>query len=541
MYRLLIADDEKLERDALRLIVQRGSLAVSEIAYASNGREAVAKSLDFSPDIAFLDIKMPGVNGIEAARKIKQLVPGVHIVFLTAFDYFDYAHEAIRIGVDDFLVKPASDARVIEVITRITGDLDRERELRLQSEKNEQKLEQVTGVMEARLEESLARGFVDSSTLLELFGFLELKFEAAAAIRGRLSFELYPMRIESDAQKLILQKRCLYAVRNALAGPETIVFGAVVPGAVSVFVGFGAGPDGTANADAELLRQKLREISSRILSEFSVAVTFGVSRVRTDPERFDELPGEAAEALASGASDAGDGSRQSPPAVSEFPPEELEHRLVRSVVASDTKGADRAVDDLFKWLAARRQGIEAVRAAVAECMVVLRHSVSRRLRGWAYNDSAFAGELSESDSAAAVESLVRAQVRKMIQVARTIQDRSIPAAVERSSSYIETHYAEEITLDRLAAMTGHSVYHLSRLFKQHTGTNLVEFLTAVRMRRARELLLEDNLSIKEVSSRTGYSDPTYFARVFRKSEGVAPSEYREHAARARLSDAGRSP
>jgi len=547
VYRLLIADDEKLERDALRFIVQRGSLAVSEIAYAANGREAIAKVADFVPDIAFLDIKMPGVNGIEAARKIKQLVPDVHIVFLTAFDYFDYAHEAIRIGVDDFLVKPASDTRVIEVISRITSELDREREQRLHSEKNEQKIGQVTGVMEGRIEESLARGFVDLSTLMELFGFLELEFEAAAAFRAGLSFELYPMRIESDAQRLILRKRCLNAVRSALAGPRTLVFGAVVPEGISGFVGFAAGREGDSNPDIGLIERKLPEISARIMSEFSVAVTFGLSSVRTDLERLDELLSEAAEAMRWGEADASGrirkGSRVAPARSAEgewdFPPEELEQRLVRSVISSDVAAADRAVDDLFKWLAGRKKGIAAVRAAVAESVIVLRHAVSRQLRGWEYSDAAFTMELAESGSESAVESLVRAQMRKMIRVSRAIPERSVPAAVEQTSSYIEAHYAEEITLERLAAMTGHSVYHLSRLFRQHTGVTLVEFLTAVRLRRARELLLQENLAIKEVSARIGYSDPTYFARVFRKSEGVAPSEYREHAARARLPDPSR--
>jgi len=75
MIKLLIADDEKIERDALRYIVQKGCASIDEIEEAVNGREAFEKSLRFHPDIIFLDIKMPGLNGIESARQIRKSIP----------------------------------------------------------------------------------------------------------------------------------------------------------------------------------------------------------------------------------------------------------------------------------------------------------------------------------------------------------------------------------------------------------------------------------------------------------------------------------
>ncbi|WP_455383092.1 helix-turn-helix domain-containing protein [Salinispira pacifica] len=537
MYRLLIADDEQLERDALRYIVQRGSLEVSEIVYASNGREAVALAAEWSPDIAFLDIKMPGVNGIEAARRIKQLLPGIHIVFLTAFDYFDYAHEAIRIGVDDFLVKPASDARVMEVISRIAEELGRERTRKLRNEKRDQKLEQITSMLSARIEESLSRGFVDSESLVELFSLLELDFASAVVVQGRLSFERYPMRIESEGQEMILRKRCLQALRAALSGRHMQVFGAVVPAGITVLVS--SADPGFASDGAGTLCTLLADTSARIATELSLTLTVGISTVRRDTGRLDELVEEAGVALLSGTPDASGRVRKAPraevsPALSSLPPalppEQLEQRLVRSIVAADVNAADRAIDDLLGRLRARCAGWEPFRCAVGETMVVVRHAVARQIPGWEYAGDTLAEELSRAEEESAVRALTRSAARRMIRSSERVASRAVPPAVQRTAAFIDQHYAQEMSLEQLAGLAGQSVSHLSRVFKQHTGMAPVEYITAVRIRRSKELLVHPTLSIKEISVRCGYTDPTYFTRVFRRAEGMSPSEYRERQA-----------
>ena len=109
MFKLLIADDEQLEREALRFIISKSIDSIIDIEEAVNGREAIAKVQASHPDIIILDINMPGINGIEAAWKIREKDKSVCIIFLTAFHQFDYAHEAIKVGVEDYIVKPSSE------------------------------------------------------------------------------------------------------------------------------------------------------------------------------------------------------------------------------------------------------------------------------------------------------------------------------------------------------------------------------------------------------------------------------------------------
>ena len=99
--------------------------------------------------------------------------------------------------------------------------------------------------------------------------------------------------------------------------------------------------------------------------------------------------------------------------------------------------------------------------------------------------------------------------------------------VSKVKNYIDENYQKEITLDEAARMVDVSPYYLSRLFKQETGKTFIEYLTSARMKQARLLLSDPKYSIKEVCILSGYSDPNYFSRIFKKYEGVTPSEYRE--------------
>ncbi|HET7838249.1 MAG TPA: response regulator [Rectinemataceae bacterium] len=117
-HRVLIADDEELERRALRRILSGPGLPELQILEAENGREAIELALEAGLDAAFLDIRMPGIDGIEAARVLRERFPELPLVFLTAYDSFDYARTALRLRVEDFLLKPASEEEVRTALLR---------------------------------------------------------------------------------------------------------------------------------------------------------------------------------------------------------------------------------------------------------------------------------------------------------------------------------------------------------------------------------------------------------------------------------------
>lgn len=126
MFRLLLVEDEYIEREAMKHIIGQRFNEKFEIKEATNGLDAIERARTFKPDIIFLDIKMPGCSGIEVARSIREFLPEANMVFITAYDYFDYAKEAISLRVDEFLLKPVDVDEVCRYVEKIVRKLKEE-------------------------------------------------------------------------------------------------------------------------------------------------------------------------------------------------------------------------------------------------------------------------------------------------------------------------------------------------------------------------------------------------------------------------------
>lgn len=115
----LIADDTPLIRSALRNILKRADMDVEPIVEACDGEDAVRQARRCHPDIVLLDIKMPGMDGLEAASIIRDEFPDAKVVMLTAYDEFCYVHKALKLGVEDYLLKPVRPEKLVELFTGI--------------------------------------------------------------------------------------------------------------------------------------------------------------------------------------------------------------------------------------------------------------------------------------------------------------------------------------------------------------------------------------------------------------------------------------
>ncbi len=171
-FRILIADDEGLERRALVSIISTIAVHEIELVEAANGRQAVEAAGAKSLDMAFLDIRMPGMDGLEAAHELRNIQPEIHIIFVTAFDHFDYAREAIRLGVDEYLVKPASADEIRKTVLRIADRIIATRVEKSPDGSIGSTDRKALGLLEEELRSDLARGDMDSQRMIS---FLRLK------------------------------------------------------------------------------------------------------------------------------------------------------------------------------------------------------------------------------------------------------------------------------------------------------------------------------------------------------------------------------
>ncbi|SHE34959.1 response regulator transcription factor [Alkalibacter saccharofermentans] len=112
MYKILLTDDEILEREGLKIIIKEVLNSQVLFKEANSGKEAIRLSDAFEPHIIFMDIKMPGLNGIEASQYIKNKHPDIIIIILSAYDDFQLAQQAIRLGVNDYILKPPKPTEI---------------------------------------------------------------------------------------------------------------------------------------------------------------------------------------------------------------------------------------------------------------------------------------------------------------------------------------------------------------------------------------------------------------------------------------------
>ena len=161
MYKILLADDEGIVLNALEFIIEKNFSGKYELETVKTGLGAIETAERFRPDIVFMDIQMPGINGIEAMREIRKFSANVIFVVLTAYDKFDYAKESIGLGVLDYLNKPVNRKVVVDVIEKAMREIDARRERRKNDLQIMERMEAVMPIIE--------NGFIYSILLQERF------------------------------------------------------------------------------------------------------------------------------------------------------------------------------------------------------------------------------------------------------------------------------------------------------------------------------------------------------------------------------------
>ena len=148
MYKIMLADDEGIVIDALKFIIEKEFGDECVIESAKTGRSIIELAERFRPDIAFMDIQMPGINGIDAMKEIRTFSRKMVFIVVSAYDKFDYAKEAINLGVMEYLTKPINKERVIQALRRAMKKIDEDREKRSNDLMIKEKLETVIPMFE---------------------------------------------------------------------------------------------------------------------------------------------------------------------------------------------------------------------------------------------------------------------------------------------------------------------------------------------------------------------------------------------------------
>ena len=190
MYKIMIADDEGIVIDALKFIIEKSFGETCQVQSAKTGRSVIELAESFRPDIALMDIQMPGINGIEAMKEIRKTNKDIIFIVITAYDKFDYAREAVGLGVMEYVNKPIDRVKITRLLEQAMERINGERERRSNDLRVKEQLATATPIVES--------GFIYSVLFRQNYVREVSQFKDLLGVTEDSGFM---MVIEYDAQK----------------------------------------------------------------------------------------------------------------------------------------------------------------------------------------------------------------------------------------------------------------------------------------------------------------------------------------------------
>lgn len=523
MYRILLADDEQIVIDSLSFIIERNFPGQIELRSARSGADAIGACQTSLIDIAFMDINMPGLNGIEVIQSIKLFSPSTVVIVLTAFDRFDYAQQAVNLGVFEYLSKPVNRNKIAETLRAAMSAVDIQRRRHLSDIHIREKLDSVVNIVESDFIYSLifpSDRSADVGPYLEFFGIKEASFY----------FMTIEMRnLPEDGRDLVY-----LALRETVSAGAQCIIGPFMRNRVVVFMPCLEEAPATAGNGPRRrsdLRERIAQIHSRLATRLSLRIKIGVSSVESDYSRSLAAYNDSLKALMSTddenavvySSDCTDTQAGEYPADAEL-------RLLERASAGDIQSVHGLFGILSAWFAANYPDDPAVARSKYFELVALVRNLARRV------EPGFGGFPVWKDTwrhferlapGGALEPYVIAGIDECLGVITEHRQNRMSPVILRACTIINESLSEDFSLEDISRRVEVSPFYFSKRFKEETGENFIDYLTMARMKRAKELLRDPARSIKEISAETGYSDPNYFSKLFKRVVGLTPTEFRE--------------
>lgn len=522
MLKVLIADDEEKVCQLIRGLIPWEELGFAVVGMAGDGLTALSMAREQRPDILITDIRMPGLDGIQLIGAAKEELPALRCIIISGYRHFDYAHNAIKFGVEDYLLKPLQKKELISTLEKLK-------------------------TLKAHAEEDTPRpllGALFSDCLSGGIGAAELTPEnVLERYRVQLpeSGPYYALITKADLASVeaggnvrrIASERIAESLRQALSPHVASLQLALLPeGIAALFV---MPPEGES-AMIEALHA-VRDSAELMRDLFpTLRVSMGLSRPAKKLSDAAGVFAQAYTALEKRLSH-GEGAlffgRPAPfvaLSLKGILRGETQRQLATALQAMQAGAYERALRDSVGQLAgAAGENYPQLRALLLEMVRLhfehlpgvtslkdIEDMAARLTEKWnAAYDMAQVEEGLVSLLSGHLEGLLREQK----------QVEQLP--LRRAKAYIRENFHRQITLEEVSGVAGFNPAYFSTLFKKETGERFLEYLASVRVAAAKQLLTDSGKAVAVVAEETGYGDVKYFCKQFKKATGLSPQEYRK--------------
>lgn len=526
MYTLIIADDEYELRQALIRTVDWESIGFQVIGEAENGVEALELVEKLEPDLLLTDIKMPFLTGIELARQVRMVRPAMNIAFLSGYDDFEYAQQAIQYNIISYILKPISANELREEMLRIRDKMD-QRVAELTRYSSAEMMEQFQQEQESRLflyALLLSEG-TDRSSVIWQKGMKE-KAEKLGICKGETGHTCYLIQVvqfldeKENNQTDITRINMIQTILSKYVRCITVFLN-------DRLVTLIAESERNIRRYMELFPKEIQQFARRYLNEMTI---IGMGNLYG--QMFDTPLGymEAIEAL--------DYAKKEEQGISFLADYEVAasreqnrmetvvDELIRVIKTEPEEGVKKFVDQVFTEQTTKN-------GLLSSQMMVSIYETVHNLVGKEVADHLIEETAAEDGQ---VNRLIKRQSKTEIMNlalgARTILSDTRRANTELICDdvrkIIEEEYSnEQLQLQEVSDRLHVSVSYLSTLIKKVSGKSFTTLLTEKRMEVAKEQLLYSPKKILEIAMDCGYSDNHYFSYSFKKYFGISPKKMRE--------------
>ncbi|AEI44791.1 helix-turn-helix domain-containing protein [Paenibacillus mucilaginosus] len=526
MYRAVLVDDETFDLEGMRVLIPWEELGIQVVCSEEKPLAALQYIEGHEIDLLITDIKMPVLSGLELSRKAQERNPRLKTVFISGYQDFEYAKQAMHLKADGYILKPVDDQEIIETLQRVVAELDR-----TQMTRSEETARMIASFEFIRNDfvQHLLEGTVDTATLhafLQSYPF-SVPEERAPAVLIELDDVLWKYGPPGSTGRPDAQR----TVRSVGALIEAGGLGPWCPLSESqVGLLYTAG-DGEP---AERLGQLCADIAER--GEGTVTISLG------DAERFPDGTAasfrQAKERMALKMflgknrvirpdADAGRGSMAKEA-------RDLQAVLDEIFAAMTSYGLVAicdCVDDLFAVVETFEHPVK-VRSFsihIATKLETYLHTLNESfssLLGWGIEHLERILEFETIDDIKSWYRRTLFEIAEKLFLRKNGKNRRL---IEQIEQYVRESLSEDLTLKEVANHFSYSPNHLGYLFKEHTGESFNEYLVKLRMERAKELLRDPRFKIYEIAELVGYKSLAYFSRQFRERFGLTPGDYRKQS------------
>ncbi|MCR5715284.1 MAG: response regulator [Lachnospiraceae bacterium] len=525
MFRILIADDEGIMRDSIKNTIQSTFGSECEIETVRTGREVIEHAASFHPDIAFVDIQMPGISGIQAISEVQKFNTSIVFIIITAYDRFSYAQEAINLGVMDYITKPINKKKIIDVCTRAMQKVEESRQKRSDDLRVREKLEIVIPMIETAFVSNLLQE--DKADTLE--NYLEmLDIHSAFGYLVVLEFgDLWENGVLTNAVGSNVKVNNQFSrVKEVIYDFLSCIIGPVMGNRIILFVP--KEHDHSEYEERVEIITRIRNMIRRLEGDLELTFRAGIGDIVKVAQSYTSYQ-QAIRCLRKSDGHIVHIADLSVAAEDNTGyPQETESRFVQYAMRGDAENATSSAKDLIRWMHEHGSSREDVELKILELLLRLERKSKEAgiIKMDFHHKENYITEIRALEDQEAAGVWLAHQIRLLCDEIETTKEAESDSVVSKVTAYVKEHFAEEISLDDMARMVDISPYYFSKLFKKETGENFIEYLNYTRIVNAKLLLANPKYTIKEVCVMCGYSDPNYFSRIFRKYEGVSPSEFR---------------